>query len=79
MLLPHDPRDDRSVIMELRAGTGGEEAALFAADLYRMYNLYAAARGWQVELMNAGETELGGYRENHFLHRWGKGFLPLKV
>ena len=63
MLLPHDPRDDRSVIMELRAGTGGEEAALFAADLYRMYNLYAAARGWQVELMNAGETELGGYRE----------------
>ena len=67
MLLPHDPRDDRSVIMELRAGTGGEEAALFAADLYRMYNLYAAARGWQVELMNAGETELGGYREVSFL------------
>ena len=78
MLLPHDPRDDRSVIMELRAGTGGEEAALFAADLYRMYNLYAAARGWQVELMNAGETELGGYREIVFSVEGEKVFSRLK-
>ena len=78
MLLPHDPRDDRSVIMELRAGTGGEEAALFAADLYRMYNLYAAARGWQVELMNAGETELGGYREIVFSIEGEKVFSRLK-
>lgn len=78
MLLPHDPRDDRSVIMELRAGTGGEEAALFAADLYRMYNLYAAARGWQAELMNAGETELGGYREIVFSIEGEKVFSRLK-
>ena len=78
MLLPHDLRDDRSVIMELRAGTGGEEAALFAADLYRMYNLYAAARGWQVELMNAGETELGGYREIVFSIEGEKVFSRLK-
>lgn len=78
MLLPHDPRDDRSVIMELRAGTGGEEAALFAADLYRMYNLYAATRGWQVELMNAGETELGGYREIVFSIEGEKVFSRLK-
>ena len=78
MLLPHDPRDDHSVIMELRAGTGGEEAALFAADLYRMYNLYAAARGWQTELMNANETELGGYREIVFSVEGEKVFSRLK-
>lgn len=78
MLLPHDPRDDRSVIMELRAGTGGEEAALFAADLYRMYSLYAAARGWQVELMDANETELGGYREIVFSVEGEKVFSRLK-
>ncbi len=78
MLLPHDPSDDRSVIMELRAGTGGEEAALFAADLYRMYSLYAAARGWQVELMNANETELGGYREIVFSVEGEKVFSRLK-
>ena len=78
MLLPHDPRDVRSVIMELRAGTGGEEAALFAADLYRMYNLYATARGWQTELMNANETELGGYREIVFSVEGEKVFSRLK-
>ena len=78
MLLPHDPRDARSVIMELRAGTGGEEAALFAADLYRMYNLYATARGWQTELMNANETELGGYREIVFSVEGEKVFSRLK-
>lgn len=63
LLLPHDPRDDRSVIMEIRAGTGGEEAALFAAVLYRMYSMYAASRGWQTEVMSMNETELGGYKE----------------
>lgn len=78
MLLPHDPRDDRSVIMELRAGTGGEEAALFTADLYRMYTLYAAARGWQTELMNAAETELGGYREIVFSIEGEKVYSRLK-
>ena len=78
LLLPHDPRDERSVIMELRAGTGGEEAALFAADLYRMYSLYAASRGWQTELMNAGETELGGFREVVFSVEGEKVFSRLK-
>ena len=78
LLLPHDPRDERSVIMELRAGTGGEEAALFAADLYRMYSLYAASRGWQAELMSAGETELGGFREVVFSVEGEKVFSRLK-
>jgi len=63
LLLPKDANDDRSVIMEIRAGTGGEEAALFAADLYRMYSMYAAKRGWRVELVNVNDTELGGYKE----------------
>ena len=63
LLLPRDENDERSVIMELRAGAGGEEAALFAADLYRMYSMYAAKRGWRTALMNVNETELGGYKE----------------
>ena len=63
LLLPRDANDDRSVIMEIRAGTGGEEAALFAADLYRMYTIYAAKRGWRIELVNVNETELGGFKE----------------
>ncbi len=63
LLVPRDPRDDKNVIMEIRAGTGGEEAALFAADLFRMYTRYAEAKGWKVELMDANETELGGFKE----------------
>ena len=63
LLLPRDANDDRSVIMEIRAGTGGEEAALFAADLYRMYAMYAAKRAWRTELVNVNETELGGFKE----------------
>ncbi len=63
LLIPRDPDDDRSVILEIRAGTGGEEAALFAADLYRMYTMYAAAEGFKVAVTSAGETELGGFRE----------------
>ena len=63
LLLPQDANDDRSVIMEIRAGTGGEEAALFAADLYRMYAMYAAKRGWRTELASVNETELGGFKE----------------
>ena len=63
LLLPQDANDDRSVIMEIRAGTGGEEAALFAADLYRMYSMYAAKRGWRTELASVNETELGGFKE----------------
>jgi len=63
LLVPRDPRDDKNVIMEIRAGTGGEEAALFAADLFRMYTRYAEGKGWKVEVMDANETELGGFKE----------------
>ncbi len=63
LLAPRDPMADKSVIMEIRAGTGGEEAALFAADLYRMYSRYADGRGWNVEIMSSNNTELGGIKE----------------
>ena len=65
-LLPKDPNDDKTVIVEVRAGTGGEEAALFAADLYRMYVRYAERNGWRVESLEANETGIGGYREVTF-------------
>jgi peptide chain release factor 1 len=61
-LLPKDPRDQRNVIMEIRAGTGGEEAALFASDLYRMYSRYAERRRWQTEILNLSESEKGGMK-----------------
>lgn len=67
LLLPHDPNDDRSVIVEIRGGTGGEEAALFAASLYRMYTMYAPTRGFTTEILSANETELGGFKEVVFL------------
>ena len=67
LLLPRDPNDDRSVIVEIRAGAGGEESALFAAALYRMYTMYAARRGFSVEPVSESPTELGGYREVSFL------------
>ena len=63
MIAPRDPNDNRSVIVEIRAGAGGEEAALFASVLYRMYTQYAAARGWRHELLDLNETELGGFKE----------------
>ena len=59
LLLPRDPNDDKNVILEIRAGVGGEEAALFAHSLHRMYSMYAESRGWKVELANLSETELG--------------------
>lgn len=67
LLLPRDPNDGKNVIMELRGGVGGEESALFAYDLYRMYAMYAEKRGWKVERMNYNETELGGVREADFM------------
>ncbi len=67
LLLPRDPNDDKNVIMELRGGVGGEESALFAADLYRMYSMYAEKRGWKIELMNYNDTELGGVKEADFV------------
>lgn len=63
LLLPRDPNDGKNIIVEIRGGAGGEESALFAASLFRMYSMYAATRGWNVEIMNANETELGGYKE----------------
>ncbi|MHA3904950.1 peptide chain release factor 1 [Castellaniella sp. WN] len=63
LLLPKDPDDDRSVFLEIRAGTGGDESALFAGDLLRMYARYAEVRGWRVELMSGSASELGGYKE----------------
>ncbi len=62
-LLPHDPNDARSVIMEIRAGTGGDEAALFAADLFRMYHRYAESQRWRVEVLSSSPTETGGFKE----------------
>ncbi len=63
LLLPKDAADEKGVILEIRAGTGGEEAALFAADLFRMYQRHAEAHGWKVEVLSASESDLGGYRE----------------
>ncbi|MDR1506674.1 MAG: peptide chain release factor 1 [Treponema sp.] len=63
LLVPRDPLDEKNIIMEIRAGTGGDEAALFAADLYRMYARFAETRGWKFEIMNSNETELGGFKE----------------
>ena len=63
MLLPKDAADERSAIVEIRAGTGGSEAALFAGDLFRMYERYASSRGWRVEVLSASEGEAGGYKE----------------
>jgi peptide chain release factor 1 len=63
MLLPDDPNDEKNVIVEIRAGAGGDEAALFAADLYRMYTRYAESRGWKVEVMSANESGTGGFKE----------------
>ena len=67
LLLPKDAHDDRNVIVEIRSGAGGEESALFAAVLYRMYAMYAERRGWKTELVNANETTLGGFKEITFL------------
>ena len=67
LLLPKDPNDEKSVIVEIRGGVGGEESALFAHSLFRMYSMYAAAKGWSIELMNYSDTELGGVKEADFV------------
>jgi peptide chain release factor 1 len=63
LLLPKDPNDDKNIFLEIRAGTGGDESALFAADLFRMYTRYAERQRWQVEIVSASESDLGGYKE----------------
>ena len=67
LLLPKDPNDDKNVIVEIRGGAGGEEAALFAAALYRMYSMYAEGKRWSIDITNINETELGGYKEISFM------------
>ncbi|MDR1288087.1 MAG: peptide chain release factor 1 [Treponema sp.] len=78
LLIPHDPLDEKNIIMEIRAGTGGEEAALFAADLYRMYARFAETRGWKFEIMNSSETELGGFKEIVFSVSGGNVYENLR-
>src|SRR5207249_4988467 len=63
LLLPKDPNDERNIILEIRAGTGGDEASLFAADIFRMYTRYAESQRWRVEIMSSNPTGVGGYKE----------------
>jgi peptide chain release factor 1 len=78
LLLPRDPDDSRSVVMEIRAGAGGEEAALFASSLLRMYTMYAQSRGWKCETVNTNPTEIGGMKEAEFLIEGADAFSRLK-
>ena len=78
LLLPKDPNDEKSVIVEIRGGVGGEESALFAHSLFRMYSMYAARKGWAVELMNYNETELGGVKEADFVLNGRGAFSRMK-
>ncbi len=78
LLLPKDPNDDKSVIMEIRGGVGGEESALFAHSLFRMYSMYAAQKGWTIELMNYNDTELGGVKEADFVINGRGAYSRLK-
>ena len=78
LLLPKDPNDAKNVIMEIRGGVGGEEGMLFAADLYRMYALYAERRGWKLEIVNLSETELGGIKEISFVVEGSGAWSRLK-
>ena len=79
MLLPKDPNDEKNVIVEIRAGAGGEEAALFASVLFRMYSMYAQRKGWTVELLNWNETELGGLQRNLLFCVWHRGLFTPEI
>ena len=78
LLLPKDPNDEKSVIVEIRGGVGGEESALFAHSLFRMYSMFAAKQGWSIELMNYNETELGGVKEADFIVNGRGAYSRLK-
>ena len=78
MLLPKDPNDDKSVVMEIRGGVGGEEAALFAGDLFRMYNRYAERQGWRVDIVYTNATTIGGFKEISFTVDGAGAFSKLK-
>jgi peptide chain release factor 1 len=76
LLVPRDPNDEKNVIVEIRAGTGGEEAALFAGDLYRMYTRYAESKGWKTQILSSNQTGIGGFKEVIFLVQ-GRGAYSL--
>lgn len=78
LMIPPDPSDSRNTIVEIRAGTGGDEAALFAGDLFRMYNRFAEKQGWKVEMMSASESEVGGFKEVGFLISGDSVYRQLK-
>ncbi len=78
LLLPRDPNDDKSVVVEIRAGTGGEEAALFAADLFRAYSRYAERKGWRTELVSSTPTDIGGFKEVIFVVEGEGAYSRLK-
>ena len=78
LLLPKEPNDEKSVIVEIRGGVGGEESALFAHSLFRMYSMYAAKRGWSIELLNYNDTELGGVKEADFIVNGHGAYSRLK-
>jgi len=78
LLLPKDPNDSKNVIMEIRGGVGGEEGMLFAADLFRMYSMYAEAKGWKIDIVNINETELGGIKEISFVIEGQGAYSRLK-
>lgn len=78
LLLPRDPNDDKNVVMEIRGGVGGEEGNLFAADLFRMYSMYAEKQGWKVELVSANETEMGGFKEMNCIIEGDGAYSRLK-
>ena len=78
LLLPKDPNDEKSVIVEIRGGVGGEESALFAHSLFRMYSMYAAKMGWNIELLNYNDTELGGVKEADFIVNGRGAYSRLK-
>ena len=78
LLLPKDPNDDKNVIVEIRGGAGGDEAALFASDLMRMYSMYAESRNWKCEILSASETDIGGYKEISFAINGDGAYSRLK-
>ncbi len=78
LLLPKDPNDERNVILEIRAGTGGDEATLFTADLFRMYSRYAERQGWRIEIMSSNPTGVGGFKEVILLIEGKKVYSRLK-
>ena len=78
LLLPKDPNDEKNVIIEIRGGTGGEEAALFAADLFRMYSMYAESKDWKTEILSSNPTDIGGYKEITFSVNGGGAYSRFK-